>query len=91
MLFSTGTPISTDPKELAICANILSRNERLLPFDSFESLFIDAGGRVAYKDILVKRLAGLVSTMLISTDQSEDYPELRNTQIVQLPMPDAMK
>ena len=79
MIFSTGTPISADPKELAICANLLSRNEKLFPFDSFDSLFIDAGQRIAFKEVLAKRLAGLVSTVLISTEQTEGYPTLKNT------------
>ena len=67
MIFSTGTPISTDPKELAICANLLSRNDKLLPFSSFESTFVDSAGRIAFKEVLVKRLAGLVSTVQVAT------------------------
>ncbi len=42
-------------------------------------MFIDAGNRIAYKEILIKRLAGLVSSMMIQTENDGDYPELRNT------------
>lgn len=71
--------MSSDPKELAICANILSQNPKLFPFDSFETMFIDAGARIAHKEVFVKRLAGLVSSMAIATDIDSNYPELKNT------------
>lgn len=81
-MFCSGTPVSSSVNELAICFNLLTRNDKLFPIAQFETMFITKNetlskAYIMHKEIIIKRIAGLVSTVNIDLEQASNFPTLR--------------
>jgi SNF2 family DNA or RNA helicase len=60
LLFATGTPIVNEPLELSVCFQMLTKNRALLDHSQFDEMFINAKNIHQHRDILTKRIYGLV-------------------------------
>lgn len=102
IVFLTGTPISNDPYELAVCFNMLGSrypNVAIMPesYVDFNSFFVNADGTLKNKNKFQNRIAGLVSfvdhkstpgaALGVKLPQSTvKFPTVRETVVVKSPM-----
>lgn len=83
-MFFSGTPISSNPFELAICFNMLAGRE-LFPtiYKDFVELFMEQNGKIKNKNYFQNRIMGLVSHVSDKTEfhLKPSMPSVKNHEI----------
>lgn len=74
LLFATGTPIVNEAVEIAVCFQMLTMNKNILDPTYFNEMFINVKDMHQNRDILTRRLYGLVQ--YVELDESSDIPKL---------------